>query len=124
MKFAKWTFLIAGIYGLLALVPMYFTLPKYGADHPPAVNHLEFYFGFVGVAIAFQVVFLIISRDPVRYRAMMIPSVIEKYSFLIAGCVLFGRGMLNSTIFIASLIDGLLGSLFIVSFILCGRSRN
>ena len=38
MKFAKIVFLIAGIYGLLILSPMYFLENKIGRDTPPA-NH-------------------------------------------------------------------------------------
>ena len=57
MRFAKYTFLIAGIYGLLALLPMYFIETRYGVDDPPSITHPEFYYGFIGVAAAFQHLF-------------------------------------------------------------------
>src|SRR5262249_51344079 len=84
MKFAKWIFLIAGIWGLLVLVPMYFLEEKNGRDFPPPINHPEYYYGFVGVAVTWQVLFLILSKDPLRHRPMMIPSVLEKLTFSLA----------------------------------------
>src|SRR4028119_373193 len=89
MKFARYTFYAAAIYGILALVPQYFLEDKTGRDFPPAITHPEYYYGFIGVALAFQILFLIIGRNPVRYRGAMLPSIIEKFSFGIAAIVLF-----------------------------------
>lgn len=36
MKFAKWVFLIAGIYRMLAVVPMYFSEARIARTHLPA----------------------------------------------------------------------------------------
>ena len=117
MKFAKYTFLVAGILGLLVLVPQYFLFEKNGVDFPPPINHPEYYYGFVGVAVAFQIVFIIISRDPMKYRQFMLASVVEKFSFGIACLVLFLQGRLAGMMFAAGIIDLLLGVLFIVSYI-------
>ena len=38
MKFARLTFRIAGIYGILVLVPMYFMRERIGSDSPPAIT--------------------------------------------------------------------------------------
>lgn len=121
MKFAKYTFLTAGIYGLLVLLPQYFLENKIGADNPPAITHPEFFYGFVGVAVAFQIVFLIISRDPVKYRLMILPSIVEKFSFAIAAAVLFAVGRLGVEMFAAGMIDLLLGVLFIASWFKLGN---
>lgn len=80
MKFAKRIYLLAGIYGLLVLLPQYFWESRNGLNFPPAINHPEYYYGFIGVAVAWQIGFLIISRDPTRYGPLMIATVIEKYS--------------------------------------------
>src|ERR1041384_8003673 len=117
MKFAKYTFLVAGIYGLIVLVPQYFLFEKNGADFPPPITHPEYYYGFVGVAAAFQLVFIAISRDPVRYRAVMLPSVVEKFSFGLACLALFLQGRLAGMMFAAAVIDLLLGVLFIASYV-------
>jgi hypothetical protein len=90
MTFATRVFLIAGIYGLLVLLPQYFLEGKHGRDFPPPITHPEYYYGFVGVALAWQIAFFIISRDPVRYRPIMIAAIAEKASFArrSTGCVL------------------------------------
>ncbi len=68
MKFAKVVFLVAGIYGLIVLAPHYFLEAKTGPDFPPPITHPEFYYGFIGVTIAWQVLFLLLSKNPTRYR--------------------------------------------------------
>ena len=89
MKFAKIVFLIAGIYGVLILTPIYFMEGKIGRDTPPAITHPEFLYGFLGVALSWQFLFLVLSRDPLRYRAMILPSILEKVSYGIALVLLF-----------------------------------
>jgi len=116
MKFARYTFLIAGIYGLLVLAPQYFLEAKIGADTPPPITHPEFFYGFVGVGIAFQIVFLVISRDPVRYRLMIPPSIVEKASFAIAAFALYAAGRLNTQMLAAAAIDAILGTLFVIAW--------
>jgi hypothetical protein len=116
MKFAKWVFLVAGIYGLLVLVPQYFLESRNGLAYPPVINHPEYYYGFVGVAIAWQVGFLIISKDPRRYRLMMIASVLEKYSYGIAVLILFWQGRVANMTLVTGAIDIVLGTLFAISY--------
>lgn len=54
MKFAKLVFLVAGIYGLIVVLPQYFLESKVGVDSPPPITHPEFYYGFIGVTAAWQ----------------------------------------------------------------------
>lgn len=117
MKFARTVFYIAGVYGLIVLAPQYFLEEKNGRDFPPAITHPEYYYGFIGVALAFQVLFLIIARDPVRYRAAMIPAMIEKFSFVIAAVVLFLQNRISLQMFGAAMIDLILGVLFVAAFL-------
>src|SRR5689334_16082459 len=70
-KFASRVFLGAGIYGVIALLPQYFLEKKLGQDFPPPLTHPEHFYGFIGVALAWQLVFLTISRDVQRYRPLM-----------------------------------------------------
>ncbi|HEX6280060.1 MAG TPA: hypothetical protein VFZ49_08585 [Pyrinomonadaceae bacterium] len=116
MRFARWTFLIAGIYGLLALVPMYFMESQVGIDTPPPITHPEYFYGFIGVAVAFQLVFLIISTDPVKYRPLMLASIVEKLSFVIAAAGLLMQSRLGGMIIYGVMIDLVLGILFAVSW--------
>lgn len=121
MKFARWVYLIAGIYGLLAMLPQYFLESMNGLNFPPAINHPEYYYGFIGVAVAWQIGFLIISRDPTRYRPLMIATVIEKFSYGFAVLVLYGQGRLASLILVTGLIDLTLGTLFAIAYRKVGR---
>ena len=116
MKFAKTVFLVAGIYGLIVLVPQFFLERKIGVDTPPPITHPEFFYGFVCVAVAWQVLFLILSRDPIRYRPMMVPAMLEKIGFPIAVLVLYLQGRVAPTIFIPASLDLVLLFLFITAY--------
>ena len=117
MKFAKRVFLISGIYGLIVVLPLYFLEEKTGRDYPPAITHPEYYYGFVGVTAAWQILYLMISTDPVRFRPLMIPPMLAKSSFVAAVTILFFQGRVSSTMLGASMIDLLLVVLFFVSYL-------
>jgi len=69
-RFSSFVFLVAGTYGLIVLLPGFFGEKTLAEKMPPPVTHPEFYYGFFGVATAWQVAFLIISRDPQRFRLL------------------------------------------------------
>ena len=92
MRFARWVFLLAGVSGILMVVPPYFLEAKTGQDYPPPVTHPEYYYGFLGVTLAWQVMFLVIASDPVRYRRAMLPAMLEKASFAVAIPLLYAAG--------------------------------
>ena len=117
MKFAKYTFYAAGIYGLLVLLPQFFLLEKTSQDYPPAITHPEYYYGFVSVAVAFQIVFLIIGSNPVRYRTLMLAALVEKFPFVIIVYALYAAGRANEMILGGATLDLILGILFIVSYL-------
>lgn len=117
MAFARRTFLIAGVYGLVALLPMYFLEGRIGRDAPPPIAHPEFFYGFLGVAVAWQAAFLVITRDPVRFRPLMLPAVLEKASFGLPSIALWLGGRLTAPMLAAGLIDLALGVLFVVAYL-------
>ena len=116
MKFARYTFLVAGIYGLIVMIPQYFLEEKIGNDNPPAITHPEFFYGFIGVTVAFQLVFIIISTDPLKYRRFIPACLVEKFSFVIAVAVLVLAGRTGGPIVAGAAGDLLLGILFTVSW--------
>jgi uncharacterized membrane protein YuzA (DUF378 family) len=122
VKFAKRVFLVAGIYGLIVLLPMYLLEEKTGRDFPPPVTHPEFYYGFIGLAVVWQIAFLILSRNPIRYRPMMIPAILEKASFGIPAVVLFLQHRISTFTLAAGLADSLLGFLFVVAYLKTANS--
>ena len=117
LKFARIVFIVAGVWGVLIIVPLYFIYDFIGRQSPPAINHPEFYYGFAGVTLAWQVVFLLIARDPARYRVMIIPSILEKLLYVIAILLLFTNGRVSVSQAISSTIDLMLALLFITAFL-------
>jgi hypothetical protein len=115
-KFAKVVFWIAGIWGVLVLTPLYFMFDVIGRQDPPVITHPGFYYGFVSVELAWQVAFLIIARDPVRLRLMMIPSVLEKFGYGASLVALYLQHRLHPSDLIFGGVDVLLGVLFLAAF--------
>ena len=112
MRFARIVFRIAGIYGLLVLTPIYFMEDKIGRDTPPAITHPEFFYGFLGVGLAWQVLFLVLSTDPARYRPMILPSILEKITYGVAVIVLFLEHRIEPATFAVGSVDWILAALF------------
>ena len=121
MKFARITFLVAGIYGLVGLTSLYFMEGLVGRQTPPPITHAEFYYGFIGTALAWQVVFLVIARDPVRYRLFMLPSILEKLVYGIPVLVLYVQHRIATSSVAISLVDWIFAVLFAISF---ARTRS
>lgn len=90
--FVSRVFWIAAIYGFIAILPQFFLEAKTGRDFPPPITHPEFFYSFLGVALAWQLAFVLIARDPIRYRPMMIPGLLEKVAFGLSGVILFLLG--------------------------------
>jgi len=122
MKFARWVFLIAGVYGLIVVAPMYFSESQISRDFPPAITHPEYFYGFVGVTLAWQVLFLMLSRDPVKYRLLMLPAVLEKTTYGIAVIWLFMQQRVGIFILGGAVVDLAFGALFVVAFMRMGRT--
>jgi hypothetical protein len=116
VRFAKIVFLVAGIYGLLVLPPIYFLENKIGRDAPPAITHPEYFYGFLGVGLAWQVLFLVLSTDPVRYRPMILPSILEKISWGVALIVLFYERRLALSSFAIGSVDWIFAFLFAAAY--------
>jgi hypothetical protein len=118
MRFAAWVFRIAGLYGLLVTLPLFVQESQYAVPLP--VNHPEFYYGFAGVVLAWQVAFFVIGSNPIRYRTFMLVAVLEKASAL-AFVALWMQKRAPDMWLAAGLIDLTLGVLFGVAWF---RTRN
>jgi hypothetical protein len=117
MKFAKVVFWVAGIWGVLVIAPLYFMFDLIGKQDPPAITHPGFYYGFAGCALAWQIAFLFIAREPVRLRPMMVPSVVEKFAYGIAVVALVMQGRTNQRDLVFAATDLTLGVLFVAAFV-------
>jgi hypothetical protein len=111
-------------YGVIALAPLYFLEGLISSQAPPAVTHPEFYYGFIGVGLAWQFAFLIIAQDPVRYRAIMIPSILEKLGFGGACVVLFATQRLAASTFVCGIVDLIFAALFAYAYAITPRGAS
>ena len=98
------------------LTPQFFLEAQTGRDFPPPITHPEFYYGFVGVAWAWQVAFLLIARDPARYRPLMIPAILEKVAFGGAALALLVAGRVPALVAMFGGIDLVLATLFAAAY--------
>ena len=122
MNFAKWVYRIAGIYGLLVLAPLLFLERVVSQTSPPAITHPEYYYGFAITGVAWQVVFLVMSNDPQRFRALMPVTWLEKSWGLIA-VALYIENRISSQVLGLGLIDLLLGVFFVGAYFNTTRIR-
>ncbi len=109
-------FRIAGIYGIIALLPNFVMEGRFGLDHPPAITHPVFFYGFTGVALAWQVAFLLIAREPERLRPLMLPAILEKLAFFGAVGVLWAQGRCADVLLPFAAIDGAFALAFAVAW--------
>jgi hypothetical protein len=63
------------------------------------------------------VAFLIVCRDPVRFRPIMIPAVLEKAAFGIAAPLLYLQSRVPGAVLGFGLVDLLLGTLFFIAWL-------
>ena len=110
MRLAKWIFLIAGIFGLPSTIPLAF------AEKVMEVKQPEFYYGFVFLDICWQILYLVLSSRPVRYRPMMIPAFLAKGSGTIALTWLYLLGRVSTQWVAIGALDGVFAVLFLVAF--------
>jgi hypothetical protein len=121
MKFAQFVFLLAFVFGVLVLPPMYFMEDYIGREAPPPITHPEFYYGFIGVTLACQLVYLMIARDPLRYRPIMPIAVLAKGSFVVSVLVLFVQGRVSTWPAMGVIADAIFAVLFAVAYVATGK---
>lgn len=123
MKFAKLVFILAGIWGIVVLTPLYFLVDITGKPWAPPFSYPHFFYGFIGVALAWQVAFLLIGSNPERYRLMMIPAMLEKFGHVLTVGLLYQRGRIPVDDAMTAVPDLLLGILFVAAFLVT-RTRG
>lgn len=116
IRFARKVFIIAAVYGLAVLLPQYFMEARVGIDYPPTITHPEYFYGFVGLALVWQLAFLLIASDVLRYRPLMLVAVLEKLSFALPAMVLYAQSRLAWPVLGFALMDVVLGMLFLSAY--------
>lgn len=125
MRAARIIFVLAAIYGIGVLLPGLF-IEAGGARGFPELPNPEYYYGFYGSALVWQIGFLAIARDPLRYRALIPVAVLEKLAFFLPCLWLWQAGRLgaDSGPFIGGMIDGVWMLLFLLAWWLVARERR
>jgi len=123
MKFARIAFLIAGIYGIVVIAPQYFLEQTLAQQSQHPFYHPEYFYGFLGVTLAWQIVFLIIAADPLRFRPIMFAACVEKLGFGVAIPILYALNRVTLDMVVAACIDLVLLVLFVVSIILTAKVK-
>ena len=116
-RFAKIAFSLAGTWGVVVLLPLYFLHDVTGRRYAPPVTYPHFFYGFISVALVWQVVFFVIGSDPARYRLMMIPAVLEKLSYVVGSLLLYQAGRITSDEVSTAVPDLVLCVLFVIAFV-------
>lgn len=119
MNFAKRVFQIAAIWGFLVITPLFFLEEQMSVARPMA--YPENYYGFLAVTFAWQICFWAISRDPVRFRPLMIPAMFEKFPILFIYMWLWAQGRLAGPAIFFGVIDFIFGVLFVIAYL---RTEN
>ena len=121
MRFARVVFLVAGVWGIAVLTPLYFLVDLTGRQYAAPADYPQFFYGFLSVAMAWQIAFLVIGSNPARYRPLMIPSILEKLGHVAGVAVLYGQRRLSIADATAAGPDMLLAVLFVVAFAMTPR---
>ena len=113
MKAIRVIFALAALWGFVAVVPGLFG----EAGPQPA-----YYYGFLGLALVFQLIFVMIALDPERFAPLIPIAVLEKLAFFLPVSLLYAQGRVPmGPIFVGAMVDGLFMLLFALA---CYLSRK
>ena len=115
MRFARFVFIGAGIWGIGVLMPLYWLFDVTGRSYGPPTDYPHFFYGFLSVAMAWQIAFLLIGSNPARFRPLMIPSILEKLGHVGTLAALRWNARISAIDAQAAVPDLLLAILFIVA---------
>jgi hypothetical protein len=124
MRFARYVFIGAGVWGVIVLTPLFVLVDLSGKHWPPPSSYPHFFYGFLAIAMAWQVAFLIIGSDPLRFRPLMIAGILEKVGFVIITAVLYVRARITAADASVAVPDALLGILFVAAYLKTPQSRR
>jgi len=117
MKFAKVVFVCAGIWGIGVLTPLYWLVDVSGRRYGVPTEYPQFYYGFLSVAMAWQIAFLIIGSNPARFRTLMIPGILEKLGYVVPLVVLYQQARVTWADAQAAVPDFALAILMMLAFV-------
>jgi hypothetical protein len=124
MRFAKYVFIAAGIWGIFVLTPFYWLVDITGRHYAPPTEYPHFFYGFFAITFAWQFAFLVIGSNPARFRLLIIPSIFEKFSYVVTLIVLYSQARISAADFQAIVPDAILGTLFVAALVTTRESAQ
>lgn len=110
-------FIGAGIWGIVVLTPLYWLVDLTGRAYSPPADYPHFFYGFLSVAMAWQIAFLVIGSNPVRFWPLMIPSAVEKFGHVAGVAAMYAQARISTVDAQAAGPDVVLGTLFSVALV-------
>lgn len=118
MQMVRWIFWAAAIFGIVVVAPLYFLEGTMAAS---PIARPEYYYGFAGVTLASQFLYVLIALDPVRFRPVILVGMAGKFSFVAACTILYLQGRVELPVFAMSLFDLVWVVLFALAWLRIGR---
>jgi hypothetical protein len=99
------------------LPPFFWLVDITGRHYDMPIQYPQFFYGFMSITLAWQLAFLVIGSNPARFRPLMLPSIVEKFGYVVTLVVLYTRRRIPWADAPALVPDLILGVLFIGSFV-------
>jgi hypothetical protein len=87
----------------------------------PAAAHPVFFYAWIGANLTWQILFLVLSTNPIRYRLMMLVCVLEKATAVVAIPWLYVVGRAGGIWVGAAVVDLVFAVLFVAAYGVTGR---
>ncbi|MBW8814725.1 MAG: hypothetical protein JF588_14990 [Caulobacterales bacterium] len=116
MVFAKRVFTWAAIFGFVMVAPLLVAESLVARLLHHTLTQPQWYYAFAEVALGFQVLYLMIGRDPVRYRPLMPVCAVCKFAFGATMWTLVGLGRTQPLLGLAATPDMLWAGAFLVAY--------
>ncbi len=117
MRFARFTFVGAGIWGITVLTPFYWLVDVTGRVYRPPIDYPHFFYGFLSVAMAWQIAFLVIGSDPARFRPLMLVGVVEKLGHVFGVLAMYRQARITTLDAQGAIPDLVLALAFVAAFV-------
>lgn len=111
---ARKVFLAACAWGALTLLPLPFL--RTTIEQAGSLSHPEYFYGFIGVCVAFQFIFFLVARRPAHYRALMPCCALEKMLFAGPTAVLVAAGQTPPSLLLFAGVDTVFLVLFLCAY--------
>lgn len=110
-------FVGAGIWGITVLTPLYWLVDITGRVYSPPADYPHFFYGFLSVAMAWQIAFLIIGSDPARFRPLMLAGILEKLGHVAGVLAMYHQARITTLDAEGAIPDLLLALGFVAAFV-------